>query len=104
MRGVKDWAIDCLKKSRVGCQEGEGRKETLREQTKGLDDRGVHFLKVPTTGDRKGEGRKKLILRVIELSSVFTPRRPERGDPPRFHLGSVKVEECEVWEVDSDGL
>ena len=106
MRGVKDWAIDCLKKPQMGCREGEGRKKVvLRELTKGVKGWAVDCLKRPTTGDRKGLGRKKMVLRVIELSSVSTPRRQLEGwGPPRFHLGCVKVEEYEVQEVDSDGL
>lgn len=28
--GVRDLAIDCLKKRKTGCKEGEGRKTTLR--------------------------------------------------------------------------
>jgi len=105
MKGVKDWAIDCLKKPKMGRQEQEGtKKAVLRGRTKGVKDWVVGRLKKPTMGDRKGEGRKRIVLRVIELSSVFTPRpEAQRGDPPRFHLGSVKVEECEVWEVGSDG-
>jgi len=105
MRGAKDWAIDCLKKLKMGSQEGEGKKKAaLKERTKGLKNWAVGCLKKPTRGDRKGEERK-VVLRVIELTSVFTPRPEARkGEPPRFHLGSVKVEECEVWEVDSDGL
>ena len=89
-----------------GLSGGRGKKKTtLRERTKGVKDWAVGCLKKPTRGDRKGEGRKKIMLRVIELSSVFTPRPSARmGEPPRFHLGSVKVEECEVWEVDSEDL
>ena len=29
VNGLKDWAMDCLRKSRTGCQEGEGRKKTM---------------------------------------------------------------------------
>lgn len=28
MKGVRDWAIECLKKPETECQEGEGRKTT----------------------------------------------------------------------------
>lgn len=28
MKGVKDWAIDCLKRPKTGCCKGGGRKET----------------------------------------------------------------------------
>lgn len=78
VQGVKDWAIDCLKKPGTRYQEGEGRKATLR---------------------------------VIELSSVLTlPRSstsflPRSGCkvPFRFNLGSVKVEEHDVWRFDSNG-
>ena len=102
MTGIKDWAIDCLKKPKMVCEEGEGRnKAALRGRTKGVKDWAVGCLKKPRAGDPRGEERKKVTLRVVELSSVFTPRfDARRGDPPRFHLGSVKVEECEVWEVD----
>jgi len=68
MRGVKDWAIDCLKR--------------------------------PETGHREREGRKGTTLRVIELSSVPNGfPMYGNGGPLRFHLGSVKVEVCEVWGV-----
>ena len=30
MKELEEWAMDCLKKPRPGCQEGEGRKTTLR--------------------------------------------------------------------------
>jgi len=31
MKGAKDWAVECLEKTRTGCQEGEARKTiTLR--------------------------------------------------------------------------
>ena len=30
LKGVRDLAIDCLKKQKTGCKEGEGRKTTLR--------------------------------------------------------------------------
>ena len=28
VEALKKWAVDCLKKSEIGCQEGEGRKKT----------------------------------------------------------------------------
>ena len=28
MKDLKDWAINCLKRSKGGCQEGEGRRGT----------------------------------------------------------------------------
>ena len=69
MKGVENWAIDCLKKSKRGRDEGGGRKETT--------------------------------LRVIELSSVFN-QHPRWGDENllRFHVGSVKIVEHEVREVE----
>ena len=30
MRDLEEWAIDCLKKPRMGCLEVEGRRTTLR--------------------------------------------------------------------------
>ena len=101
MKGVKDWAIECLKGPRVGRQEGEGsEKNMLRKQVKGIKDWAAGCLKKQKAGDHEGEGRKKTTLRIIELSSVFAIREPSL---PRFHLGSVKVEEHEVWEVDNNG-
>ena len=102
MKGVKDWAINCLKKPKTRCQEEEGRKLiALREQTKGVKDWAVRWLKEPKTGDHR-ERSRKTTLRVIELSSVFTLRWPNDTGSPRFHLGSVRTEECEVWEVDDN--
>jgi len=100
MEDVKDWAIDCLKKAKTGCQEGGKRKKTVwREQVKGW---AADCLKKPRTGHHRGEG-KKITLRVIELGSVFTLPRPSEITLTRFHLGSVKVEEYEVWGDDGSG-
>ena len=64
--GMKDWALECLKKSKTGCG---------------------------------GEGRKKKTLRVVELSSFLT--YVGFHSRVRFRPGPVKVEEHEVWGVDS---
>ena len=86
VRGAMDLAIDCLKKPKVGYQEGVGREKTaLKEQRKGVKDRAADGLKSDT-------GRKKITVRVIELSSVFGPPSPQTGLPSRSSLGSVKVE------------
>jgi len=105
---VKDWAINCLNKPKTRYQEEERRKITaLREQTKVVKGWAVGRPKEPKIGDHRGEGipggRKKILLRVIELSSVFTLQWPNDTAPPRFHLDSVGVEECEVWEIDNHG-
>ena len=103
MKDVKSWAINCLKKPKTIYQEEEGRRIiALREQMKGAKGWAVGRLKELETGDHRGEGSKKTTLRVIELSSVFTLQQPNDTAPPRFHLDSVKVEECEVWEADSN--
>ena len=104
MKDAKDWAINCLKKPKTRYQEEEGRKIiALREQTKGVKGWVVGWLKEPKTGDHREGGGKKTTLRVIELSSLFTLQWPNDTVTPRFHLDSVKVEECEVWEVDGNG-
>jgi len=104
MQGVKDWAIDCLKKPRTGHQEGGGGKNAVSgEQMRGLRGWGVGWLKKPNTGVHKGEGSKKSTLRVIELSMAPTLPLVDETDRPRFHLGSVKIEEHKVQEVDNSG-
>jgi len=100
MKGVKGWAMDCLKKPKTVCQEGG--RTTFGEQMKGVKDWAVNCLKQPKAGDHKGEERKKITLRAIELGSVCVLPFDERI-PPRFHLASVKVEEHEVWGADSNG-
>jgi len=107
MKGVKGWAIDCLKKPKTIYQQEEGRRIiALRERTEAAKSWMVGRLKEPKTGDHRGEGSKKATLRVIELSSVPGLQLPYelRTAPPRFHLYSVKVKEREVSEVDSNGL
>ena len=104
MQGIKDWAIDCLKKPETGYREGEGRNETvlLREQRRGVKDQAVDR--------KKSETGRKMMLRVIELGSVLALPRPNVGilssinAPPRFNLDSVKVEEYHVWRSGSSGL
>jgi len=66
VRGVKDWAIDCLKKPETGNQGGAGREKTA------------------------------VMLRVIELIPVLALPRPRASTPLRFNLDSVKVEEYRV--------
>jgi len=67
---------------------------------KGVENWTIDCLKRPETGLHERRGRETM-LRVIELSSVFNlfPRRGD-GDLLRFHVGSVKVEEHEVREVE----
>ena len=109
MKGVKDWTIACLKAARMRCQEGQGggRKETtLRERVKGVKDWVVGRSRESKMEHVREEarGRKSTTLRVIELTLVPAlprPPRPGHDGQPRFHLGSVKVEEHEVLGVDS---
>jgi len=104
MKGVKDWAIDCLKKPKTGHQEGEKEKNAVSgELMRGLKGWGVGWLKKPNTGAHKGEGIKKTVLRVIELNMAPTLPLVDETVRPRFHLGSVKVEEYKVQGVDSNG-
>lgn len=65
------------------------RRQALREEVKCLKDWAMECLRNPETGREEGAGRKKIALRTIELSS-------DRPRAPKFHLASVKVEECEV--------
>jgi len=65
--GVKDWALDCLKEPKTGCD---------------------------------GDGRKKKMLRVVELSSFLNPLGYNYST--KFCPGPAKVEEYEVWGVDSE--
>ena len=66
---------------------------------KGAKDWAIDSLKVER-GCQEGDGRKRLILRLIELSPG--PILPSPGDHTllKSHLGSVKVEEYEIWVVD----
>jgi len=91
VQGVKDLAMDCLKKPEAGDQDGERKeKTTLRERIgRGAKDRAVDRLKSEA-------GRKKVTLRVIELDSVLALPSPRLGTPSRFNLGSVKAEEYGV--------
>ena len=68
---------------------------------KGAEDWTIDCLKRPGTGCHERGRRKQTTLRVIELNSVFNqvPRVGD-GDLLRFHVGSVKVEEYEVREVE----
>ena len=87
MQGAKDWAMDYLKKPETGYQEGEGRN--VRDLTE----------------DRSNSNTgKKMTLRVIELSSVLALPLPTSSPnvPLRFNLGSVKVEEYDMWRFDSN--
>ena len=103
MKDAKDWVIDCLEKPKTGSREGEGGKETvLRERTKGVKSWAVGWSKKPNTIVHKREGSKKITLRVIELSMAPTPPMIDETVRPTFHLGSVKVEEYKVQEVDSN--
>ena len=81
----------------------ETQKQALREQMKGVKDWAIDCLKRPERGRREREGRKGTTLRVIELSSTLN-RFPTYGDGglQRFHLGSVKAEEFEVWGIDRE--
>jgi len=100
MEGMKDWAIECLKRPKTG----EGRKEmTLMEQIKGVRDWAADYLKKQRTERCKEEERKGITLRVIELSSVFTLPKFGDANPPTPHLGCVKVKECGVWGIESNG-
>ena len=104
MKGVEDWTVDCLKRAKTGCQEGEGEGKVLWEQMNDVKDWVVDRLRqLAKMGYHKGEGRKSTTLRVIELSLVPTPPRPATHgrQTSHLHLGSVKVEEHEVWKVDS---
>jgi len=104
MEGVKDWAIDCLKKPKTGHQEGErGKNGVSGERTRGLKGWGVGWLKKPNTEVHKGEEIQKTMLRVIKLNMAPTLQLVDEMDRPRFHLGSVKVEEYKVQGVDSNG-
>ena len=58
-----------------------------------MKDWAIDWFTGPETGRQEGGGRQKATLRFIELSSVLADRWPDDGIPPRFHLGSVKVEE-----------
>ena len=88
-----------------GCGEqgpySVGRKQALRKQMKGVEDWTIECLKRPKIGPQERNGKKETMLRVIELSSVFD-QVPRIGDDDllRFHVGSVKVEEREVREVE----
>lgn len=75
----------------------ERQKRVLVEQMKDVKGLAINCLKEPATVFRAG-GTKKATLRVIELSSARALLRPtpRYGATLRFHLDSVKVEECEV--------
>ena len=74
-------------------------RQALREEMKGAKDWAISCLKV-NTGRQEGDGKKRAILRLIELSPG--PTLPSPGDHTllKSHLGSVKVEEYEIWVVD----
>ena len=96
LQGVKDLAVDCLRKLETGHQEGEiTKKMTLRKRVGGVRYRTADCPKPEM-------GRKKITLRVIELSSVLSLPSPRAGIPLRFNLGSVKAEEYDVG-FDSSG-
>ena len=65
-----------------------------------MKDWALTCLKKPKTGC-EWEGRKKRTLRLIELSSSLTD--PGIHHRTRFRPGPVRVEEYEVWGVDSEG-
>jgi len=91
VQGVKDLAVDCLRKPETRHQEGEGRKKMV------LRKRGVGGVRYRTADCPKPKtGRKKITLRVIELDSVLALPSPRAGIPLRFSLGSVRVEEYDV--------
>ena len=70
------------------------------EKSEGL---GGGLVGGPKTGVYNREGSKKTTLRVIELNMAPTLPTFDATVRPWFHLGSVEVEEYEVWEADSPG-
>ena len=66
VKGMKDWAMDCLRKppAKAGCREGDG------------------------------EERKNTVLRVIELNSELSHLDPSIY--LQLAMGSVRVEEYEM--------
>ena len=75
--------------------------QASREQVESMKDWALDRLRKRRTGC-EWEGRKKRILKIVELNSSTTgPGFPHHTRP---HLGPVKIEEYEVWGVDSEGL
>ena len=100
MESVKAWTVDCLKETK---SEGR-RKAVLKERVRSVKDWAVDCFRQPAKAEhREEEGRKSTMLRVIELSSASTPLKRSTDGRLSFHIGSVKVEEHDVREVDSDG-
>jgi len=92
--GVRDWAIARLKAARMGCKQGEGRKQhLLRERVNGVKEWAATRFEKSKAGRHEGEG---IMLRVIELCSASGPPRPLTTSLSGFHLRSVNVEEYEV--------
>jgi len=74
------------------------RKQASREEARGVKDLVIDCLKNTKRGHQEGDGMKKTTLRIIELSPALWSGGNTCG---RFRLGSVKVEEYEVWRADS---
>jgi len=81
----------------------EQRKQALTGRVKWAVDCAVDCSKKGNTECQAGDAKKKTTLRVIGLSPITVLPIPGDGTLLRSSLGSVEVEEHEVWRVDSKG-